>query len=259
MTSDAGDLAAVRLGDRRSNGGVDLREIDDDLAVVDRLNGAERNREITAIFHVDDDLREPTGGNGSHGTELVTAFGRECLKSFFDERELRHGITSYPPVPPAATHDIFSFCLLVAACGNGRDVVPESRDVHTPVDVPSTTKPQTSDAYEYVARRPLGTVALAEGRGLSPELSSGAIDRLADMLQSCAGELQRQGKLVSGAVRVIAQIGPDGLVTGVNVKVAPGATANALLCVIAPVKLLTFPPSSADAGALRGMAIEAAW
>jgi hypothetical protein len=161
-------------------------------------------------------------------------------------------------VPPTATHDVVSFCLLVAACGNGRDVVPESHDVRTPVDVSPQTKPPASEAYEYVARRPLGTVALAEGRGLSTELSSGAVDRLADTLQSCAGELQRQGKLVSGAVRVVALIGQDGLVSGVNVKVAPGAAANALLCVIAPLKLLTFPPSEADAGA-RGMAVEAAW
>lgn len=148
--------------------------------------------------------------------------------------------------------------LLVAACGNGRDVVPESRDVHTAVDAPSAKKPLPGDAYEYVARRALGTVALAEGRGLSAELSSAAIERLADTLQSCAADLQKRGKLVSGAVRVVAQIGPDGLVTGVNVKVAPGATANALICVVAPVKLLTFPPTETDAGA-RGMAIEVAW
>ena len=159
-------------------------------------------------------------------------------------------------------HDAFRWSLaivsFVAACGSARDVVPESHDVRSAVDVPSAKKPATSDAYEYVARRPLGTVALAEGRGLSSELSSAAVDRLADTLQSCAADLQKRGKLVSGAVRVVAQIGSDGLVTGVNVKVAPGATANALLCVIAPVKLLTFPPSDGDAGA-RGMAIEAAW
>ena len=151
-----------------------------------------------------------------------------------------------------------AIAFLVAACGNGRDVVPESHDVRTASDVTTAKKPSSGDAYEYVARRPLGNVALAEARGLSPELASATIDRLGDTLQSCAADLQKRGKLVSGAVRVVAQIGPDGLITGVNVKVAPGATANALICVIAPVKLLTFPPSDGDAGA-RGMAIEAAW
>ncbi len=165
-------------------------------------------------------------------------------------------------VPARPQHDSprrsLAIVLLLAACGSGRDVVPESHDVRTAADVPSAKQPSSGDAYEYVARRPLGTVALAEARGLSRELSSATIDRLADTLQSCAADLQMRGKLVSGAVRVVAQIGPDGLVTGVNVKVAPGATANALICVIAPVKLLTFPPSDGDAG-VRGMAIEVAW
>ena len=101
-------------------------------------------------------------------------------------------------------------------------------------------------------------VALAEARGLDDADARRAIDHLADALDACATDLGRHDKLVDGAVRVVAQIAPDGSVSGLNVKVGQAATANAILCVIAPLKLTSFPASEADAGA-RGLAIEATW
>ena len=144
--------------------------------------------------------------------------------------------------------------LATASCAsNARDVVPESHDVRVSGNAASST-----DGYAYVARRPLGVVALAEARGLPDADARRAIDHLADALDACATDLGRHDKLVDGAVRVVAQIAPDGSVSGLNVKVGQAATANAILCVIAPLKLTAFPPSEADAGA-RGLAIEATW
>jgi hypothetical protein len=143
----------------------------------------------------------------------------------------------------------------ITGCGasSARDVVPASHDVRV-----SGTAASTPEGYAYVARRPLGVVALAEARGLDDADARRAIDHLADALDACATDLGRRDKLVDGAVRVVAQIAPDGSVSGLNVKVGQAATANAILCVIAPLKLTAFPALEADAGA-RGLAIEATW
>jgi hypothetical protein len=71
-------------------------------------------------------------------------------------------------------------------------------------------------------------------------------------------EESRGGRLPSGAARVVAQVGADGRVAGTSLRVDPaqGVAADAVLCLLAPLKLLVFPP--ADAGA-RGIAIEALW
>jgi hypothetical protein len=139
-----------------------------------------------------------------------------------------------------------------------RDSIPETHDVH------QTASPAPSeDAYVHVARRPLAVIGLAEARGMSNELASRAVDHLADALDSCATELGRQGKLVDGTARIVAMVGADGAVGGLNVKLAPGAAvaANALLCLVTPLKLTTFDAGEAsDAGsAARGFAIEASW
>ena len=148
----------------------------------------------------------------------------------------------------------FVALLLAAACGNNRDVIPETHDVH--VD----PKNQPQDGYEYVARRPLGIVALAEGRGLSAPVAAAAIDRVADQMNDCVREQQAENHLVPGAVRVVAQIDDRGTVAGLNISKLSQkeATANAILCVIAPIRLLILPPAQADSGT-RGIAIEATW
>lgn len=140
------------------------------------------------------------------------------------------------------------------AGGEGRDTVPESRDV-----VVNTPQPQANDqGYDYVARRPLAVVALAEARGIDPAIARAAVDRLADALDACATEEGRKGTLAQGAARVVAQIDGDGRVAGASLRVdpGPGVAQNAVVCLVAPTKMLVFPP--ADGGA-RGMAIEALW
>ncbi|WP_394847978.1 hypothetical protein LZC95_11000 [Pendulispora brunnea] len=141
-------------------------------------------------------------------------------------------------------------------------MVAESRDVRgvDPANAPAAAP--SSNGYEYVARRALTTVGLAEGRGLSREIAQRATDSVADAMQRCGADAAAQGKWVKGAARVVARIAPDGNLSDVQVKVAPGAdvAANAILCFIAPIKSLTFPPADADAGTTqRGIAFEAAW
>ncbi len=118
----------------------------------------------------------------------------------------------------------------------------------------------TLGGYAYVARRPLGAVALAEARGIDDATASRIVDHLADALAACAEGLARQGKLVDGAARIAAEITPDGTPTGLALRVAPGGAvaANAILCFITPFKLTTFPMASQDQGP-RGIAIEATW
>jgi hypothetical protein len=144
----------------------------------------------------------------------------------------------------------------VLACGGGRDVVPETHDVRT------DQKPNTAaqDGYDYVARRPMGTVGLAEARGIPADVAARAVDHVADALDACEHDLRNQNRFVAGAIRIVAIVDDRGAVEGVNVKLSDdkGAAANAILCVVAPVRLLTFPPNDGDAGA-RGIAIEASW
>jgi hypothetical protein len=148
--------------------------------------------------------------------------------------------------------------LAATGCAS-RDAIPETRDVH------QTASPSPSDdAYVHLARRPLAVIGLAEARGMTNDIAGRAVDHLADALDSCATDLGRQGKLVDGTARIVAMIGADGAVSGLNVKLAPGAAvaANALLCLVTPLKLTTFDPADgADGGAgvQRGFAIEASW
>jgi hypothetical protein len=124
--------------------------------------------------------------------------------------------------------------------GEGHDVVPQSHDVQ--VRGTDGTNP-SAQGYDYVAKRPLAVVALAEARGLDPVVARAAVDRLADSLDTCATDQGRQGRLVDGAARVAVQIDDSGNIAGASVKYDP-------------VKMLTFPPT--DAGA-RGFAVEAIW
>jgi hypothetical protein len=146
-----------------------------------------------------------------------------------------------------------SSCLSCAASA-GRDTVPASSDVVADAGGPS----RSAEGYDYVARRPLSVVALAEARGLDPAIARAAVDHLADTVDACAADQRRNGSPVQGAARVVAQIDGDGRVLGTTVRFdpGPGVAPSAVLCLVAPVRLLTFPP--ADGGA-RGIAIEALW
>jgi len=151
---------------------------------------------------------------------------------------------------------LFAGWLCLGSCaGSGRDVVPESRDVRV---VGESATPESAQGYEYVARRPLALVALAEARGISPALAREAIDRLADALDACATDQGRKGSPVNGAARMVAPIEASGNVGTPSVRVDPsaGVAESAVMCLVAPARLLAFPP--ADAGA-RGIAVEALW
>ncbi len=151
---------------------------------------------------------------------------------------------------------ILAGVLPAPACAGaaGRDTVPSSTDVVADAGAPS----RSGEGYEYVARRPLAVVALAEARGMEPALARAAIDHLADAVDACAADEEKKGSPVQGAARVVAQIDGDGRVTGTSVRIDPGAgvAQSAVLCLVAPTRLMTFPPT--DAGP-RGMAIEALW
>jgi hypothetical protein len=151
-----------------------------------------------------------------------------------------------------------SASLALFALGNGcspaspRDVVPESRDVR------ATPSAGNGDAYVYVAKRPHGTVALAEARHMSDEEARAIVDRVADELERCATGLEAQRLLVEGALRVVAVAGPDGT-PALNVRLAPGdaVAQNALLCIVAPLRATQLP--SPRPNATPGLAIEATW
>jgi hypothetical protein len=152
---------------------------------------------------------------------------------------------------------------LIGCGGGGRDVVPETHDV---VDVGGTVGAPGSgggggdggvaDGYQHVARRRHGILALAEGRGFSAGEAERAVDQLADAFEVCATARQQEGKLVTGAVRVVARVNAAGDVDGWTVRASPGpaVAANVLLCVLAPLRAENF-----GAGGSRGLAIESEW
>ena len=141
----------------------------------------------------------------------------------------------------------------VAACGPTRDVVPESHDVQR-------AAPAGEGGYEYVARRPMGIVAVAESRGLPRDVVTGVADRMANALDACMTHLASEGRLVPSAARVATHVGRDGSLTGLAVTLTPGPgpTANGLLCFVSPFKLVRFPIADVDP-ATRGLALEATW
>jgi hypothetical protein len=145
--------------------------------------------------------------------------------------------------------------LFSCAGGGGRDVVPESRDIRV---LDAATAAESAQGYEYVARRPLALVALAEARGLEPAVAREAVERLADTLDACATDHERRGVHVHGAARIVAPIDTRGIVGAPSVRIDPGAgvAESAVVCLVAPTRLLAFPP--VDAG-VRGIAIEALW
>ena len=143
--------------------------------------------------------------------------------------------------------------LMLGCAGAGaRDAVGESRDVTGAAD---------ADRYVYVARRPLGTVALAEARGLGDDDVRRVVDHLADALDACVRDQARRGSGASGAARVVVDVDDGGVIGAPRVTVSPGpgAQAGALLCVVAPLRMSSFLTRSGGEGATRGLALEATW
>ncbi|MGH7435473.1 MAG: hypothetical protein ACRENE_07345, partial [Polyangiaceae bacterium] len=153
--------------------------------------------------------------------------------------------------------------ILLGACAGGasRDVAGPSNEV---VSAPAPSAGGGGSAgYDYVARRHDVVVALAEARGVDPAIAKAAVDRIADSMDECVSDPARRGAAPDGAARVVAQIDPTGAVANAAIRVdaktaASGATATAVLCFLAPTRLLQFPLASANGGE-RGIALEALW
>jgi len=148
--------------------------------------------------------------------------------------------------------------LFVAACASSspKDVVPESRDVRGERE---PAKAHQGDAYEYVAKRPHGMIAIAESRGMAKTDAVAAVDELADRFEACAVALESQGLLVEGAARVVAEQDATWSAPAASMKTAPGGAVaqNTLLCIVAPLRASRLPAENAKRRA--GLALEAAW
>lgn len=131
--------------------------------------------------------------------------------------------------------------------------MPVTEDVRGPVDGGAP------DIYEHVAKRPHGTLAIAESRGMTRGDAIAAVDELADRFERCAGSLQAQGLLVEGAARIIAEQDATWSAPATSVRLAPGdaVAQNALLCLIAPLRSMQLKASSPKAKA--ALAIESTW
>jgi len=145
--------------------------------------------------------------------------------------------------------------ILSCAPSGPRDVTEHTHD---------TTGQHGQEGYEYVVKKPHGVVALAESRGISKDAAKDAIDRLAASFDNCLAKLEKQAPLKQGAARIIVPVDDVGLVSEPLVKLSdttPDTKVTTLLCLVAPLKMLTFPPpgpGSPEAGT-RGMAVEATW
>jgi hypothetical protein len=151
---------------------------------------------------------------------------------------------------------LFLFTVLLFSCSPpARDTVPDTRDVRGVADA----APPPKDGYVYVARRPHGAVGLVGAHFVNDEEAHRIVDRIADDLETCARRLEQRGDLVEGALQLVAVTGPRGNADVTDIRFAPGGpvAANALECIVAPLRVSAFPAQT-DAG-LPAVAIDATW
>lgn len=143
-------------------------------------------------------------------------------------------------------------------CPPPRDVVPETHDVRgaTPDAAPPPAGPEP---YTYVARRAHAAVGLVGAHFMSDADAKRIVDRIADDLETCARRVEQRGELASGAVQLVAVTGSRGTAEVTDMKLAPGGpvAANALECIVAPLRASTLPAAT-NAG-VPALAIEATW
>lgn len=156
--------------------------------------------------------------------------------------------------PSALLHGALALTL---GCGTGPKDAAAPAGEAAPEAAPA--RAPEPEGYVYVARRGRSVVALAEARNIDDPDARRMVDELADRLEACARGLEAEGALVQGAARVVAEA-RTGEPTALNVKLAPGEAVaqNALLCLIAPIRALPFPPAQEKARA-PALAIEATW
>lgn len=161
---------------------------------------------------------------------------------------------------------------LAAACpAPARDVVPDTRDVRLAPGADAGEPPPRKEGYIYVARRPRASVGLVGSRSMSEADAQRLVDRIADDLDACARRVEQRGELASGALQLVAIAGPRGNGEVTDLRLAPGGpvAANALECVVAPLRASVFPaapgaaaPGTSGAAPIVGLptiAIEATW
>lgn len=149
--------------------------------------------------------------------------------------------------------------LSVAACPSPpRDVVPETHDVRgaTP---DAAAPPPDQGPYTYVTRRPHAAVGLVGAHFMSDAEAARIVDRIADDLEACARRVEQRGELVEGAVQLVAVTGSRGTAEVTDLRLAPGGpvAANALECIVAPLRATTLP--AANKAGVPALAIEATW
>jgi hypothetical protein len=146
---------------------------------------------------------------------------------------------------------------LLACPSGGRDVVTDSRDVRGVQ--PDASAPPRTDGYAYVARRVHGAVGMVGAHYMKDEDARRIVDRIADELETCARRLEESGTLVEGALQLVAVTGARGTAEVTDIRFAPGGpvAANALECIVAPLRASPFPAGT-DAG-VPAVAIEATW
>jgi hypothetical protein len=150
--------------------------------------------------------------------------------------------------------------LALAACPSPpRDVVPESHDVRGDVGDAAAPPSQEQSPYTYVARRPHAAVGLVGAHFMSDADAQRIVDRVADDLEGCARRVEQRGELAEGAAQLVAVTGSRGTAEVTDLRLAPGGpvAANALECIVAPLRATTLPAAS-KAG-VPALAIEATW
>lgn len=150
--------------------------------------------------------------------------------------------------------------LAVTACPSPpRDVVPESHDVRG--DVADAGPPPREDQgpYRYVTRRPHAAVGLVGAHFMSDADAQRIVERIADDLEACARRVEQRGELAAGAAQLVAVTGSRGTAEVTDLRLAPGGpvAANALECIVAPLRATTLP--AANKAGVPALAIEATW
>ncbi|MBX3185632.1 MAG: hypothetical protein KF819_01400 [Labilithrix sp.] len=147
---------------------------------------------------------------------------------------------------------------LVACPGPGRDVVPETHDVHV-TNGDASAADASHDAYVYVTRRPRAAIGLVGAHDMADDEARRIVDRVADELETCAARVEQRGALAHGAAQLVIVAGPRGNAEISDMRLEPGGpvAANALECIVAPLRATPMTPSSGPRP--PALAIEATW
>src|SRR5947209_5616257 len=82
--SEAGLFGIVRVADRVAKPLVELRAVQHHLLRMHRLNRGHRDREVTGILDIDNNLGPSIRRDDAHSAELLASVGSKRLESNFD-------------------------------------------------------------------------------------------------------------------------------------------------------------------------------